>query len=375
MSDQPQRQHCISKFLIKQWAQDGDIGVVSMYHRDSATVSATARTLHSVVDLWSRDLESSWSDAESDANDAIDKLREALEPGGDDFAAAQRVLSEPKNRRSLIDLAVLHHARSVAVAVRQFARQHGAGDGAETEAMIRARWDDAQDYYKCGIVVSVLPRDSSVALGAAPVFNTPSWGGPRAGASALFMMPVTPRVVIAGDPELPPDQFKIELDRTDRENRLKWQLAAEPGLFATPFLICEPSAVEQTAKTALALTEGTPIHWLALRDRIALHDEATRKQLTAWRRLISDQEDRQGWHDDPLTSNSMRTKHRRAMAANAREIQAALDSLGVDVCDCKKHRGEGRDATIAALWQALMPQAVCEAIRRKRNTASGRYAR
>lgn len=346
-----------------------------MYHRDSATVSATARTLHSVVDLWSRDLQSSWSDAESDASDAIDKLMEALEPGGDDFAAAKRVLSEPKNRRSLIDLAVLHHARSVAVAVRQFARQHGAGDGTETEVMIRARWDDAQDYYKCGIVVSVLPRGTSVALGAAPVFNTPSWGGPRAGASALFMMPVTPRVVIAGDPELPPDQFRIELDRTDRENRLKWQLAAEPGLFATPFLICEPSAVEQTAKTALALTEGTPIHWLALRDRMALHDEATREQLTAWRRLISDQENRQGWHDDPLTSDSMRSKHRRAMAANAREIQAELDCLGVEVCDCKKHRDKDRDSVVAALWQALMPQAVREAIRHKRNAASSRGAR
>ena len=75
-----------------------------------------------------------------------------------------------------------------------------------------------------------------------------------------------------------------------------------------------------------------------------------------WRRLISDQEDRRGRHDDPLTSTSVRAKHRRAMAANAREVQADLDSSGVDVCDCKKHRDKDQDAAIAALWQILMPQ-------------------
>ena len=53
MADAPthgQKQHFVSKFLIKQWAENNKVGVVSTYHRGCATVSAAARTLHSVVE-------------------------------------------------------------------------------------------------------------------------------------------------------------------------------------------------------------------------------------------------------------------------------------------------------------------------------------
>ena len=282
------------------------------------------------------------------------------------MAAAERVLSESKSRRSLIDLAVLHHARSLAVPVRQFFRQRSVAGDTEMEAMIRKRWDAARDYYDCGIMVMVLPPETSLALGAVPVFHAPSWDDPRADTPVRFMMPLTPRVVIAGNSELKPDQVQVVPDCIDLARGLTLRLIAEPGLIATPYLICEPSVLEETAEIALAVTQGNPLHWLALRDRIALFEEATAEQRLAWQRLISDQENRYGWHKDPLTSQSMRAKHREVMATGANEIQADLDRLRVTVCGCRMHRDRDSHPEVANLWQFIMPQVVCDAIRQKR---------
>lgn len=91
MPSNAQQQHYISKFLIKQWAECGEVGVVCMYHRDSAIVSASARTLHSATGLWSRDLERKWANPESQASDTINHLKESLGPNGDNYAAAPQV--------------------------------------------------------------------------------------------------------------------------------------------------------------------------------------------------------------------------------------------------------------------------------------------
>lgn len=376
MPDNGQKQHYISGFLIRQWAEDGQIGIVCTYHRDSAVVSAKAKTLHSVVDLWSQDLEDSWNETESDAKVAIGCITESLGRSGDNYAAAEAVLSKSKHFDSLIELAVLHHARSLAVPIQRFVDlRTGSGKAEAAEDAIGTRRGSAQGYYDCGLVVSVLPASNSAALGASPVFHTPSLGGPRRGESALFMMPVAPHLVVAGNPEMERGRVVVAGDSVESEQRITWQLMAEPGLMPTPYLICKPSALEQTAEAALAFTEGNPMHWLALYDRMGIYrnNAATgdfEANLATWQPLMRDQRNRQGWHDDPLTTTSMRRKHRKAMAANARTIQKDLDNLAVTVCDCKGHRDKIADPDHAALWEHIMPQVVCQHIRQKRNAAT-----
>lgn len=371
-----QTQHYISGFLIRQWAEDGKVGVVCMYHRDSAEVSARARTLHSVVDLWSEDVEKSWNDTETDARAAIDCIKKSLGRGGDNYAAAEAALSESKHFDSLIELAVLHHARSLAVPIRRlYDRHNNSGSAEDIEDVIRARRIEAQSYYNCGLAVNVLPANSPAALGAVPVLHTPSLGGPLPNQPSLFMMPLTPQMVIVGNPEMDRGRVIVREDNIDGDQRLTWQLMAEPGLFATPYLICKPSDLEQTAETALAITEGNPLHWIALYDRMALYrDDASvedfEERRATWRPLARDQSNRQGWLNDPLTSNSMKLKHRRALATNAHAIQEELDQLGTSVCDCKGNRDKEADPELAELWEFTMPHVVCQHIRQKRNAAT-----
>lgn len=376
MPSNEQQQHYISKFLIKQWAEYGKVGVVCMYHRDSAIVSASARTLHSAAGLWSRDLEHGWNDPESHASDTINDLKESLGPNGDNYAAAHQILSEPRHFDSLIELAVIHHARSLAVPVQRIVDGRAeSGQTKEIEEAIQRRRSSAQRYYDCGLVVSVLPPSSPAVLGAVPVLHTPSLGDTRLDKPALFMMPVTPQLVIAGDPDMGRGQVVVRGDSVDGTQRLTWQLMAEPGLLRTPYLICKPSELERTTEAALAFTEGAPFHWSALCDRMALYREgATRGEfeayLATWRPLEREYRNRQGWYDDPLTTNSMRRKHGKAMARIARIIQEHLDSVGIPICDCRWHRDKKTDPIHAALWELIVPTVVCQKIREKQNAAS-----
>ena len=359
-----QKQHYISKFLIKQWAENGEVGVVSTYHRGSATVSAAARTLHSVVEVWPRDLESEWSKIESRAKDALDELNEALGPDAEDLAAAEARLAEPDNLRSLIDLAVLHDARSLAVPLEQFYDEGTAASSAQAEAMIQARWDEAQCYHDYGILVALLPPDAHVPLGAAPVFDLQRWDG-REPSNEIFMMPLTPRIVITGTSRLPRGQAEVVQGNIEQDNLLWWQLAGQRGLFNSLYLICAPSALERIAERALHLTTGAPAHSFALLDRMDLAVGSDGSGLRAdWMQRIERHERNQNLHDNPNTLDSERELARAQMAEDAHGIQADLDRLRVPICACKEHRAGG----LGAMWEAVMPQVVCDAMHREWNS-------
>ena len=158
------RQHYISKSLIKRWAENGDIGVVCLYHRASTEVSATARTLHSFVDLWPRELEDSWHPVESAAADTIDKMEKMLAADGDDLKAKRMLVSEPHNFSSLIDLAMLHHARSLSVLIQRIADIRNDVASPDVAARILERWDHARTYHDCGLVVTLMPAEEPIGL-------------------------------------------------------------------------------------------------------------------------------------------------------------------------------------------------------------------
>ncbi len=361
MSKNP-KQHYISRFLIKRWADDaGKVGVVCLHHRGAATVSAEA--LHWVRGLSSLQHESKWDAIENRASLVIDDLTASLGPRTDNLAAAETLLNDRTNLDALVDLAVLHHARSLVVPLQQFFDGHKAPDRAAAETTIQQRWAEAQSYHQCGIVVSVLPASTPVPLGAVPVFNTSDWGGEDLGTSARYLMPLTPRVVIAGNPGLQLGQVKVAAESPATPSLLMWQIAGEVKQFGTPYLICPPSALNQIASEALARTVGTAMHWHALYNRVDLYGGTVdKRQRDEWRRHVQRHERLQGLHTDPTTSNSIKSKYRRAMIEDARELQASLDDHGIPICGCRG-LNHGNTREVAALWRRFMPQIICAAMR------------
>ena len=358
----PTKQHYISKFLLKQWADDkGDVGVVCLYHRDSAIVSR--RWLHYAPYLSSPKQESEWSHEESRTKSILDGLTGLLDPDGEGWTEAEAFLSDPEHFEALIGLVTLHHARSLAVPLQQgFNRSEDTS--AESEAKIHERRGDVENYYSNGIQITVFDPDTPLALGAIPVFDAQSWGGFEPG-TAQFMMPLTPRVLISGTPERPPKQVKVGQSSVEHGSLVKFQLGGAPDLLSTPYLICEPSALEQTMGTALDLAEGGDWHWAAIRNRVDFYgDSSTREMNRDWRRRIRCQVRNQRRHAAPTTADSKKAKLRRKMAEEARAIQADLDKLNVPVCACKQHR---QNSEISDVWKSVMPQVICDAVRQRRN--------
>ena len=354
----PQRQHYISRFLIRQWAEDGKVGVVCTYHRRGATVPDDK--LHWVHSLSSREQESAWSDdIENPAKLALDRLVESLGPRLEDYEAAKEFLSEPGQLELLIDLARLHHARALAVPTQQFVRSQGTADSAEAEAMIRERWEGTQDYHDFGAVITVLSAGSPYALGAVPVFDTETWG-PRDKVKIRYMMPLTPRVTISGALGLSPRQVEIGTDDIGHKPLL--QLAGQPGLFATQWMICEPSALDQTTRAVLDLSEGGGTHWFALGDRIELCDNASREIYANWQRRCDTHANNQLALETRELRESVVTRIHNTRKHDARKIQADLDALDAPVCKCGSHR----NGVVGALWRRFMPQVICDAIRDQR---------
>lgn len=354
----PQRQHYISKFLIKRWAdENGRVGVVCTYHRHSTAVRA--ERLHWVHSLSSREQESTWSDdIENPAKLALDRLVESLGPDLTDHEAAEECLYEQGHLGLLIDLARLHHARSLAVPTQQFVHSQGKADSAEAEAMIRERWEGTQDYHDIGAELTVLPEGSPYALGAVPVFDSETWG-PRESVDARYMMPLTPRLMITGAPGKPPRKVELVTEDIGHNRLLPMPMAGEPGLLATPWMICEPSALEQTARAVLDLSEGGGWHWLGLRDRMTLCDDASREQQADWDQRCDVYENNQLARGTGKLRESIAARIHDTMTSDALKIQADLDALNAPVCGCSGHRNGAQ----GALWRRVIPQLICDAIR------------
>lgn len=353
-----QRQHYISSALMKRWADDdGKVGVVCLYHRRHAILSA--RTLHHTTSLSSPEQEAAWGRIENDAIIVIDQLTDAITPDGDGLETAQQLLADNANVKALIDFAVLHHARSISVPLhRRFGDElmHNLGVSATT---IEQRERDATDYHECGIMVTAITEpDARVHLGAVPVFDTKDWDPIRS--NVRFMVPLTPRLVLSGVKDLPAGEVVVQNQHPD--SGMDWlHLAGEPGLLSPSYVICEPSALEQTSKSALDRTVGAAWHWCALRYRAHLcFEAATPMQRDHWRKIIIRYDGLHGMHEDATTTNSMRAKHRRAMSKIGGEFQAELDSIDAPICDCRSLR---HDPDTKAFWKLVMPQVICDAMR------------
>lgn len=356
----PRRQHYISKFLVKRWAdENGDVGVVCLYHRDSAIVPADK--LHLLRSLSSTEQEDTWgNDIENPAKLALDGLMNSLGPQVTDYEAARDFLSEPENLKPLIDLARLHHARSLAVPAQRFANSREPPSSAESEAMIQERWDSTHDYHDCGAVLTVLPSDLPITLGAVPVFDTKTWG-PRESVAARFMMPLAPRVVINGAMQLPPTQVEIEPERIEHDVLQTLPMAGVFGLFASQWMICEPAALDPTTRAVLERSEGRSTHWRALQDRIAIFDNATPEQQADWHQRLEACVDNQLALKTRALRESVQNRVHDTMIKDACKTQTDLDALDAQVCACRIHR-HGKSG---ALWRRFMPQIICDAIRDK----------
>ena len=358
-----QDQHYIGKCLIKRWADDNDkVGVICLHHRGSASVSG--KKLHWVKAAWSSEQEERWDRIENRASPVVDALVDELEAHADDQKAAQqaaeRLLSDGTSFTSLVDFAALHHARSLWVPLQQYQNGRTTLDRTEAEAVIEARWAYAHEsYHKCGIDLSVLANPTT--LGAVPVFDAATWGGPKPEAPQQFMMPLAPRVMMFGTPE--PDrserEIRVVIEENPFETAFMLQLYGEPGFFSSPYLICPPLVLGETARAALDHTTGSGAHWHGQQTRFYRHQmtyanshrradirQRTQKHLDLLARLKTAQEVEKGQIEDEL----------RDMAST---LQTELDKIRMPICGCGYFRN---DPEVGALWRLIMPQIICDAM-------------
>ena len=196
----------------------------------------------------------------------------------------------------------------------------------------------------------------------------PHWGAPKPEAPVLFMMPLGPRIMICGIPEMDKGDVRVEKEQIGEARSSALALAGEPGIVPTPWLICKPSALEQTDQAVLRVSEGGVMHWLGLCDRMdRCWDDAGPQRQAAWRRLRRDYQVQQNRHDASGGPNSISKRHHRAMRDIARGLQTELDEMDVPLCDCDSRRDRKKDPQMAGWWEQVMPQAICQGIRTKRN--------
>lgn len=360
-------QHFITKSYMKQWADDsGKVGVVCLHHRGSALVSP--KGLHHVRDMSSHELENKWSRYEDQAMQVLGEFKMKITPDAsdDELAEAERYLSNPDRLAVLVDFIALHHARSLVVPLQQWIDPTAMGSNAESETAIRERWETVRDHYgRSGIEITVYPEETPVTLGAIPVFDEQDWGV-RPPGTARFLMPLTPRMVIGGTPDWSPSQIRVIPGSVDHETLLALLIGCVPGMFNTSYLICEPSALERTTETALRLFEGGNWHWYAICNRINLCGSSAPSALRVdWRQRTIRHVRNQGLLGISTTTSPTKRRLRRSMAEDARKIQHDLDGLNVPICACDRHRS---NPEVSALWKATMPQAICDEMRRQRNT-------
>ncbi len=371
------RQHYITSSLIDQWAEDTSegrkVGVVCLWHRAKVLVSPGG--LHCFEDLWSEALDNSWSGSERAGITAVRELGAKLGDNNVQFGDVEVYLSgtecsveEESPLERLMKFVVLHHARSVIVPIRQFMKDAPLGS-TKWEAIIGQRSEDAgQRFRNCGFQVTVYPNDVAIPLGAIPVYDAEDWSG-RAPGTAEFMMPLTPRTMICGSPELPLGQVEVKSGIIDQETPIIVQLGGVRDEFTTPYLICRPSALEHTAETALGQTEGGNWHWFALGARIDLCGMSAPHKLRAdWVQRMDRHERDQSLHR--IATSPVKRRLQARMAEDARKIQKDLDDLEADVCACAHYRDHDDDS-ISASWKAIMPQVICDEVRSQRKIASG----
>ena len=317
--------------------------------------------------------ETEWSKLEDAAKTVVDGLHTKLGESLNDLAAAHAYLTEDPSRtedpspvETLINFAVLHHARSLVVPLRHLFGG-GHADATKTSAQIDQRWQNAhQRYHACGIEI-VVHADDSVPLGAVPVLDAQDWGG-RPDGTAEFIMPLSPHVLICGapSPDLTPGEVSVVAGPDAREDLVRWQVAGAPGLVSSTFVVCEPSSAARNSQTALRFAEGGAWHRFVLDDRIETAWDAPPRDRVAWKDRQACQGSDNTMYWSPFATETNKANIRERSAMRARQTQRELDALDIDICQCKHYRQNPRTS---AAWEQIMPQVICDAVRRKRNQA------
>lgn len=365
MPSKPDRQHYITASYIEQWAENGEVAVVCMYHRE--TVQVSFKALHYARKMASHEQESAWSQLEYAAKIVIDELHTALGTSTENLSVAEaHLMVEPSRIETLIDFAALYHARSLIVPQLQFVNNDGESDVAATSDQIEVRWRDAhRRYHGCGIEIAVHANDS-IPLGAVPVLDSDSWGDRPAGV-AEFIMPLSPHVLISGasdHPELAPGAVQVVEGSSSQEKLIQWQSAGARRLLSSPHLICQPSSSAAISKKALRYTEGGDWHRLALDRRCQLANNATWGDRIRWHDRQLRQKSDLARYALPETTESEKSEIWQRNAERARLTQGELDAQGLQTCACKLYRQE---PVTSAAWAQIMPQVICDAVQRKRN--------
>lgn len=348
---------------MKRWAENDEIGVVCLHHRHAATgPMKSLKGLHWVHDLSSDIQETEWNRSENQASRATDELLDELGPDLSDLDAASRFLSDTSNSQALVEFAVLHHARSLTASLQQLFDDGPKPDSATTEALIQARWDKAQNYHECGIVLGVMPEDTPAPLGAVPVFHTADWGDEQIGSSARYLMPLAPRVFIAGHPSMQPGEVRVQAENPGSFRLLMWQVTGQRRNFLTPYLICQPTALAGIAGEALPTTVGSSSHWLALDHRVGHPDNpGNERQQVQWRRCLQRHHENQLNLTTGALRESTKNRIRGKMKAHGGEMQNELDALGVPICNCSQlYHKEAPEVT--NVWERYMPRVICDAM-------------
>ena len=366
LHSRPPRQHYITASHVERWADDGgQVAVVSLCHRD--TVSLPFGALYYTRDTASCEQETAWSTLEAVAKTVINEFHIELGESLSDLTAAHVYLAEDLSRvETLVDFVVLHHARSLVVPLRHLFGDRQA-DAAKTSAQIDQRWRDAhRRYHACGIEI-VVHADDSVPLGAVPVLDAHDWGG-RPDGTAEFIMPLSPHVLICGapGPDLTPGEVRVVAGSAAREDLVGWQVAGAPGLISSPFVVCEPSLAASNSQTALSFAEGGAWHRFVLEDRVGMASRARPRDRAAWKDRQACQRSDDTMYRSPFATEPNKARIRERSAERARLTQLELDDLSVSVCLCAHYR---RNPRTSAAWEQIMPQVVCDAVRRKRNQA------
>ena len=143
-------------------------------------------------------------------------------------------------------------------------------------------------------------------------------------------------------------------------------MAGAPGLISSQFVVCEPSSAARNAPAVLRFAEGGSWHRLVLKDRIGLASNAPPHARAAWTDRQACQSSDDTVYGSPFVTETTKAKIREASAARARLTQGDLDALTGPLCRCAHYR---QDSQASAAWKQIMPQVVCDAIRRERNQA------
>ena len=159
--------------------------------------------------------------------------------------------------------------------------------------------------------------------------------------------------MICGAPDLTPGQVRVKEGPAVHEDLLRWQVAGSPGLFSSPFVVCEPSSAAVDAQKVLHFAEGGNWHRFVLDERMEIADNAPRSTRVSWEDRQECQRSAETKHRSPSATESDKTKIPRGQRrARARLTQRELDDLNVAVCRCDHHR---QDRRTSAVWEQIMP--------------------